>query len=256
MPRSASLTSRRSEHVPYCTSCGNDVTGRKFCTSCGQQVKQRTPPPPEPTPTSWWSHQHDRSWWIKQIAGIGAVVLVIAAAAYGVTWFNSRNDTTPNIATGADPTTVPEAPRVCWDKSELEGTEQCPMPHGLDGIAALSPAIKDAYWGKRCHETIDVRDVDSHTCEIAIPGHGQQSVIIDSFESVDEVDREAVYYEACEAVPSTEVEVCHGKEYNDQNALRFADRKLHYLVVIDKEAGGTDALKALTWTPLNAVLNP
>jgi len=241
--------------VPYCTNCGNDVTGRKFCTNCGQQVKQRTPTQPEPTPTNWWSQQHDRSWWIKQVAGIGALVLVAAAAAYGVTWFSGRDDKAAGTGPG-NPTAVPEAPRVCWDKSELEGTEQCPMPYGLDGIAALSPAIKDAYWGKLCRETFDVRDVDSYTCEVTVPGHGQQMVIVDSYESVDEVDREADYYETCEPVPNTEVEVCQGKEYNDQDALRFADRKLHYLVVIDKEAGGTEALKALTWTPLNAVLNP
>jgi tetratricopeptide (TPR) repeat protein len=88
-------------------------------------------PHPDPQPTFPW----------KWVAGIGAPLVALA----GVAWWllSGPDDVVGPGGGGQDTGTV-----TCWDGSSADGTSNCPLPVGAEGLATVFPSMQ----GSNCEQ--------------------------------------------------------------------------------------------------------
>lgn len=100
------------------------------------QVVQPSPQPqPKPRPDP---HPHLP---LKLVAGIGAPLVVVAVLA----WLLLKPDDVVGPAGGGGQDTGTVA---CWDGSSADGTSNCPLPVGQDGLETVFPSMQ----GSNCEE--------------------------------------------------------------------------------------------------------
>lgn len=249
--------------MPYCTSCGNDVTGRKFCTNCGQQVGQRqtAAPKTETAKLGWWSEKHSTSWWTTQIVGLGVLLLVAATASYLFTtkpWLDTARGTgTPSG--GADTTSAgppPRAGRTCWNHSTVAAGQSCPVPSGIDGLRAASPTFVGASDDGSCggEDALD-HTSDTVACTINLPGHPAAEVWFGWYASQADEETTLDNYGPCEPADGNIVSICSGGGYSGQDVIvRYDDSRMLFTAEVGSEDGGADSAATLRWVTLNDIL--
>lgn len=155
-----------------CKQCGAAAFGFPSCPICGNELR----------PGAWsrdpFQPRRKRPALVGAlilllvVVGIGVLVQVrgsdeIAPAAADARTSSPTATTSPSASQSAGPTKQPAGPpRRCWDGSRVTGDKTCPVPRGVGGLAAASPAFSGARQSGQCRRLPTSLDAAGYICSV------------------------------------------------------------------------------------------
>ena len=229
-----------------CQECGSTSTGFGLCPICGRDFEDS---PVATMPNSFRALTEAEEPVINRqqtvYALVAALVLVLLVVVV-MTRLGKHDDPAPARTTSGTPTSsapVEAGSRRCWDGADVSGSDDCPVPTGLQGLEAVSSTFAAAQREGRCRQDEIPPSQGAYRCDV-----DGAELVFAWFASADELDSWFQQtYPDCRRVRY--LQVCDG---TSRQALRYADPR--FVVQVTAAATDNEVLLGVPLEPVSQLL--